>query len=516
MKMRVAIIEDEYYTRQAIRKYVEAAGEQYECIGEADNGQSGLELLREKKPDIALVDITMPYLNGIDMMHQAVEEHLPTKMIILTGYSDFTYVREALRLGAVDYLLKPLRMDDLRKALSRIEHSMEQGPKELPAGIDLKRVLSNQLAEELTREGADSIDVGILVEHLSYPVNSGLYYIAIVEISEPASHITVRACIQGLIEEGLNRKHFKALVHKEDRDTICLIINTPDSIDSALLTETLHDIAREIYKAHGASLKISLSNPRPDMASLRDAYQEAMTIRRFHIFQTSNAVSLFTSEDDIRTPGNYFDATKRSRMTYLLTSHNSESLAAFIRECFMNLKCRGAVSSSVFLCAVQMLSVIWEYQETSAKDPDQEEMSTDVMNKVFTARNIDELQEIIINEAMFASIFSETDPSTYSALIRRVQEYIVNNFMNSSLRLEDIAQANYISTSHLCSIYRRSTGLTVGDYILNTRMHHAEILIRNGHRNIASIAEMCGYDDPGYFSKCFRKKFGVSPKQYME
>ena len=163
-----------------------------------------------------------------------------------------------------------------------------------------------------------------------------------------------------------------------------------------------------------------------------------------------------------------------------------------------------------------MLSVIWEYQETSAKDPDQEEMSTDVMNKVFTARNIDELQEININEAMFASIFSETDPSTYSALIRRVQEYIVNNFMNSSLRLEDIAQANYISTSHLCSIYRRSTGLTVGDYILNTRMHHAEILIRNGHRNIASIAEMCGYDDPGYFSKCFRKKFGVSPKQYME
>ena len=85
MSMRIVIIEDEYYTRQAIKKYIQQLGETYEVIGEAGNGQEGLELIRSMQPDLSLVDITMPIMDGIEMITAARDAGLQTLMVILTG-----------------------------------------------------------------------------------------------------------------------------------------------------------------------------------------------------------------------------------------------------------------------------------------------------------------------------------------------------------------------------------------------------------------------------------------------
>ena len=112
MKIRIAIIEDEFYTRKAIGQYIGKLGTPYEVCGEAGNGQEGLELLRRERPEIALVDITMPIVNGIDMIQIAANEGLPTQMIILTGYSEFSYARS-------DY--KPLYPEVQQLSLGQID-----------------------------------------------------------------------------------------------------------------------------------------------------------------------------------------------------------------------------------------------------------------------------------------------------------------------------------------------------------------------------------------------------------
>ena len=108
----VLLIDDEFFFRKAIHRYFQDFDSKFYICGETNNGREGLQLLQELKPDIALVDITMPMMDGLQMVEAARKQGVQTKMVILTGYSEFEYAQRALRLGVQDYLLKPIRSSD--------------------------------------------------------------------------------------------------------------------------------------------------------------------------------------------------------------------------------------------------------------------------------------------------------------------------------------------------------------------------------------------------------------------
>lgn len=110
-------MDDEYYFRQAVKKYLKEWCGRCEIVGEAKNGQEGLELIGELRPDIALVDINMPVMNGIEVAKELYQKNVSCKLIILTGYSDFQYAQKAIHLGVQDYLLKPVDRQQLIECL---------------------------------------------------------------------------------------------------------------------------------------------------------------------------------------------------------------------------------------------------------------------------------------------------------------------------------------------------------------------------------------------------------------
>lgn len=511
MKIRIAIIEDEYFTRQAIRKYVEKLGEPYVFCGEACDGQEGLELLRRLQPDIALVDITMPIMNGIDMMEHAFNENLPTRMIILTGYSDFSYARAAVHFGAREYLLKPLRIEDLKQALEHVAKSIVRNDAALPEGIDVKKLLSCQLAEQLTRSGADSVEVALMMEHLNFPQESGAYYVALAEVRSNSAnvHSGVLDSIFGFLQEG----GVSAIGYVADSCILCLVMNVP-ACDSGALCDRLSRMAASIQKNCGASLRISLSNrcEKPDM--IHEAYREAQVVQQYHLCCSAQDSIVYTSENMTGSPDSPFNSGVRHTLALLLRQRDSQAIENLIAARFDSMN--SANPLSIRLCATEMLSVILEYSAAHSDEKISEETSRSMMMTLFSIDSVDAVRQFIAEQALRSVSSAEPDENAYAALIRRVQQYINENFSNSALRLEDIAQANFISTQHLCSVYRRSMKSTVGSYLFDVRMQHARKLINDGQRSVTVISEACGYDDPGYFCKCFRKKFGMTPKQYIE
>ena len=163
-----------------------------------------------------------------------------------------------------------------------------------------------------------------------------------------------------------------------------------------------------------------------------------------------------------------------------------------------------------------MLSVILEFDSFHSTNHDAGNESEGVLPALFAINHVDRLRKFVIQHAMKAIEHKCEDESVHAPLIRKVHDYIDANFSNSTLRLDDIARANFISTQYLCSIYRRATNATIGDYIFEVRMNHAQHLISIGQRNVTALSEACGYNDPDYFCKCFRKKFGMTPRQYIE
>ena len=119
--LRIVLMEDEYFFRQAMKKYVASWAENYVIAGEANNGKDGFELIKQLQPDLAFVDINMPMMSGLELLEALKQEGIPCKIVILTGYSEFEYAQKAIRFGVWDYLLKPIDKKQLGECLQQIE-----------------------------------------------------------------------------------------------------------------------------------------------------------------------------------------------------------------------------------------------------------------------------------------------------------------------------------------------------------------------------------------------------------
>ncbi len=116
----IILVDDEYYFRSSLRKNFDWEGTGFEVVGDANNGNKAYELIKEKDPRVALLDINMPGINGIDLLERLSREGVKCKCIFLTGYDDFEYAQKAVKFGAYDYLLKPVEFEELETSLKRV------------------------------------------------------------------------------------------------------------------------------------------------------------------------------------------------------------------------------------------------------------------------------------------------------------------------------------------------------------------------------------------------------------
>ena len=133
--LKVLIVEDEEMIRRGIVLTVDWAALGCLVAGEAANGREGLEAARRLNPDLIITDVKMPQMDGLEMLRQLREEGCTAHVIVLTAYNDFPYVQSALRLGAVDYLLKPFHDGELEQAITQLQQRFEAAPPgEAPIG----------------------------------------------------------------------------------------------------------------------------------------------------------------------------------------------------------------------------------------------------------------------------------------------------------------------------------------------------------------------------------------------
>ena len=135
MPMKVAIVEDEIRIREGIEKLLKKLNRDYEIVAVAVNGDDGLKLIRETKPDIVITDICMPVMDGLEMLKRMTSEGLHAKAVVLSAYSDFEYARSAMKYGVTEYLLKPTSLMDFEQAMAHVEEQVMLDRSRKPAEI---------------------------------------------------------------------------------------------------------------------------------------------------------------------------------------------------------------------------------------------------------------------------------------------------------------------------------------------------------------------------------------------
>ena len=491
------IVEDEPYTRDGIIASIDWNQIGIHKIYTAEDGLQGLEMARLYSPNIVLTDMRMPRVNGADMA-ESIKNMLPGCMFIfMSGYSDRCYYKSALHVSAMDYINKPIDIDELKNALlNAINHVIENQNKE----ESISTLRRNELAAYLIRENGDADKLMFLWMQNGMPGGEGfeLYTLlyggiasaaTLKHIYNTAGRLSIRVVARRLKDfyvvhavipcgTGLIMKYSESLIQTSDDNEVYIVIGKPvfhptnliDSYNDSLNThnQRFYHPDKQIFMYGKASTSLDMGyDPAKELSGLLLKQPEQVkrwTLEQFEYMRKHDA----TPVDLIK-----FNGFRISTLLYFLANHINEDNII-----------NGPVDEAVFWRKISAFDNIYKLRD-------------------FVLEGIEKLENSRILSSANLPIFME------------IQKFI-NIHYSEPITLDIISGHVNMSVTYLCKIFKDMTGQTINDYIMDCRIQKAKLLLQNTNMHIHEIAEATGYSSSSYFIKAFRKSSGITPEEYRK
>lgn len=515
MYYKVFLVEDEIATREGIRDHIDWHAAGFEFCGEAPDGEIALPLIEDIQPDVLVTDIKMPFMDGLQLT-RIVREHLPwVKVVILSGYDEFSYAQAAVKLGVTEYLLKPVFVPDLNNVLRKIKTSLDQEKSDR----EYLKVLRSQVEDNLVllREkfllrlilgGESSISAIEQSEQLGLKILAKCYLVLIVKIhpitdATPSDFATCQE-VEKLIA-GLVGANIDPLLTRKDTEELVLILkgeNVGELEEKAqLLSDLIH---KEIEGKTACSLTIAAGSPQPRLGDLHRSYAEAL-------------VKVQDARQDFEN-GELRKLDQDALMCFLESGSETDFEAFF--EAYIRPLGEVALRSKFLKHYIMIDIILTVAQFISDLGGNVDHMVPEVHHGDILLAKIRSLEQIKSETKRLIStahLFRDAQVNNNRAVvIHQSKAYIQNHFTDPGLSLNEVAAQASFSPNHFSAVFSDESGETFRDYLARTRVAQARKLLRTTNQMISEIALQCGYKDPHYFSIIFRKHTGLTPQQFRE
>ncbi|MCR5508865.1 MAG: response regulator [Lachnospiraceae bacterium] len=530
--LKVFLAEDEYVVREGIKNNIDWAAHGYEFVGEASDGELALPMIQKLKPDIVITDIRMPFMDGLELSRLIKKEFPWMEIVILSGYAEFDYAREAIAIGVAHYLNKPISGDELLAELERLAVKVENNKQERRLmELYTKEMAENSLKErtELFKRIAEgSHSAGEIIElanKLSIDVSAGAYSVFLFkaisthheEDEYSDSVVTIYERLQTILEEE-NAIIFdrtiegKAVIFKAD---------TPEQLDEIVkesIKKVLDVMSEYGYVNYYGGVGVGVTR----LTQIHESYEKAShayahrymtdTSRIFYYSEIVNKEEVYPREEfNLNSVDpSYLD---RSRIKEFLKKGTVSEVVYYVDEFFAELG-ESALNSSIFrqyIAADVYFAVAAFLDERSLDrssvrpfDVSTGDLADTEKTRTYICELIKSAIELRDNQAL----------NRYSDIIDEVKSYIDKHYADGELSLNTLASYVNFSPNHLSMIFSAQTGKTFIKYLTDYRMDKAKELLRCTSKKSVDISEEVGYRDPHYFSYLFKKTQGMTPTQY--
>lgn len=481
---RVLIADDEPWVAYGISKIIDWQEEGFEIAGEAHDGLSALEFIREQKPDIVISDIRMPGLDGIQLMDALRKEGIDAEIIIVSGYADFDYAKHAIQYGAFDYLLKQIDKQELLATVRRLRNKLEK--KE-------KRPVSFDRVEDWF-ELMDS-DPGVSVREFMLDKTDDLPYPHYRFISILFSDDHAAEGIAALLhsDEDLRAISFRTGQHK-----FTILMNVDRSQESRSLSNLFEYFADTYCRA-------GLSSYGEAGSSVSRLYQES-DIALLSVFSMP--------EERIIEYRTCSIADEAGKMLLNMEAAIREQKPELIDRLLVRLA-ELCLSQPLYIDQIaniynHIVALIFKYYPQRFGHGGIEFLTYDQIARLYRSPKqlFLELQPLFEISADFEAVVS-------NAQIKKLIEQI-DARLSEDLTLSDMARQLNISIGYLSLLFKRETGMTYSEYVTRKRLDLAKLLLHDDSLSIQDVAERTGYKDYYHFNKLFKKHIGITPSKYRK
>lgn len=525
----VIIVDDEAPIRERILGFLAKRSEDFTVIGSFGNGYDALLSGVPLEPDLIITDIKMPFISGLELIKRAKQELPLVQAIVVSGFDDFEFAKEAISLGVVGYILKPVSPEEIGNTLTKAKEALD---KEYQVDKDIKGL---QAKNETVLKVVQNDDLNKLVTLKSIPSNflqklkaDGIFVegypnllFAVFDSDESSDEISfqdselVTYYLGQYVGEEFAHKHFATFESGGDQS---LILMDKEPFDKELLQASFARIIAKIRKTCGVSLSCGVSDfaSGEDVTSYRKIYRHAKWTLEYRTVVGSSVVLFYSDLEGAKSSSvGKVDENEFKNVAYLILYGKEKDAKEAVSRLLETISTIN-YKDSYFLIVNNLLDSILKSCVAIDKLYSSYLPHIGIVNKVFGSKTSEQTQECFreLIEKVIAINDKERAVGVDEAY-EQIRSFIESNYKRNDLSLEDVAEELGYSVSYISAILKRHDA-SFTKYLTQVRMEQAKLLLADPNNKMVTIASEIGYDDPYYFSHCFKKYFGVSPMEYRK
>ncbi|BBI31215.1 response regulator transcription factor [Cohnella abietis] len=508
--MKIVVIEDEDNTRYGLINLIKKLGEPYEIVGDADNGEAGLALIEQMKPDLVITDIRMPQFSGIEMLESLKRNGHRHQTVILTGYSQYEYAKKALGLGVLEFLEKPITAQDLKDTLVKAQQElMLQQVAGIPRGHAAAR-LEHYLQQSVIQEQLDLALLAPLAEKAAFFTTGEAYHMVCIYIGQ--AEPDVAAQIKARLEHQLQQTcRYSVFVVPQEASLVALLQPSIAGIDLDMFIQqemksTIHSVAPYA----GIS-----TVPFAGLHMLKERFNLLNFTRKW--FLTLDETRTVMRESDIGTISIepfIFPHALENKVKMAVAEQKWEPLERYFQEwlqfCYeRRYDPQHIIDGSVRLVTAALWSVGETFGDTWAFHFQKAWLQPILESHTRTELNAS-IQRIVKE---MTEISQAVQSPPYSFIVQKALK-LIHELYKEGITLDEIASSLQITPEYLSALFTKEVKSNFSTYIKNVRIKHAKTLMLTTELKIFEISAIVGYSDSKYFSRVFKEVTGLSPASY--
>ncbi|MCM3749896.1 response regulator [Paenibacillus pasadenensis] len=541
---RVLLADDEADVREGLLTEIDWEACGFSVAGTAENGLEALELAERLLPDVVLTDIRMPFIDGLELVKRLQTELPLARTVILTGYDEFDYARQAVSLNVDEYLLKPFTAASLTELLIGLKEKMDRERAEREDAHKLREhyrlsqpQLQAQFLSSLLYRQYDKDQIRSRADQYGLSLDGEGCSVSVVRLDSPDGELaqgaerTDEAASSGSLSRSsdvelrlfavfnvaeeiwANRKERLAFLHQDN--IVLMDFGVGEDGWRERCQATLEHLARSVGFYLRMDVTIGTGLPKANLSGIKEAYEEALLALDYRLVPGMDRLIFLQDLERRQSAPLRFDELKEQSLSRCLKVGTAEELSELLGTIFGEIG-EGHSYSAIQLYLMEVLTSVCRTAQ-SAEVELEELLGTGAGPYAELARQNGFAEARRWLEKLCSDLMTRiagTRQHAYKDLVEEAIRFTRSRLHDPDLSIPVVCSHLHISTGYFCSLFKREVKLTFLQYVMQLRMELAQELLRTTELKAFEIAERIGFSEPNYFSFCFKKHTGATPKEY--
>lgn len=508
----ILLVDDEKMELEMLAHYIRWEDMGIRVAGTAKNGREALQRMEELRPDIILTDVRMPIMDGLEFSRRAKQIDRNVQIAFLSGHDEFHYIKAALSVEAIGYLLKPLDREELHSLMDRVKQKCE----EISISSQTSGVLKETYLRELFLENNPKIRAQWIekLQLLPSPIPASGFFQILYITADTFSQPGMEAVMP--IRRFVQTEMSGAFLCQIKEGTFAILYCR--KLDAS--SKELYDLAEQLLghasdSSSGATLSIGVSNVGMGIESL---YDLCATAKQANASKFYLGLGTCIMADQTVVPV-YEEVNPEAAITSIChaIAHLQESTAiAAIQNFFATMRNSRIDQDLVGSTSLRLVTAIEQHFANIIGGGSVHSMYVDDWKRIARYATIYEIEMHITDVCLsILALMKDKDKDKNLYIVHEITNLIDRSF-SMQLTIEDIAKKVYLSPNYVRTLFKEKTGETILEYLTRMRIQHAAELLKDKSKKIHEISAAVGYENVSYFCSVFQKFKGTTPNEYRK